>query len=249
MGYWPITKKVVKETDIILLIADVRMPSLSVNSELEKMFSYYRKHAVLVFNKIDMVSEKYLNFVKSRYRDSYFVSGTKNEGISRLKRDLIIMAKRFGIKDPKIGVVGYPNVGKSAIINALAKRAKAPVSSRAGTTKGIQWIRAGGLIVLDSPGVVPFYDNEIDLGIMGAKNPEKLKRKDRVAWEIIKIFMDYDINILEKNYGIEAADREYDEILEEIGRKKGFLLKGGRIDEDRAALFIIRDWQKGKLQL
>ena len=106
----------------------------------------------------------------------------------------------------KIGVVGYPNVGKSAIINVLARRARAPVSQKAGTTRGIQWIKVGGLLILDSPGVIPFYDGELDLGVMGAKNPEKIKDIEKIAWEIIKMFIEYDKSILENTYGIIIND-------------------------------------------
>ena len=248
MGYWPVVKKVVKDSDIILLIGDARLPEISQNKELEEMVSKYGKKLVLAFTKIDLVSEKYLDFIKEKYKDkeALFVSGTQNIGIAKLKEVLIITGKRMGIKEPKIGVVGYPNVGKSAVINALAKRASAKVASYAGTTRGIQWIRAGSLLVLDSPGVVPFEDNEAILGVLGAKNPEKLRNVEKVGLEIVKMFFNYDKRILEELYEIKIEDP--DNALEEIGRKKGLLLKGGIADEKRAAMQILRDWQKGRLR-
>ena len=246
MGYWPVVKKVVKDSDILLLVADARLPEISVNKELKEMVFKYGKRMVLVFTKRDLVSEKYLNFVMEKYKDSLFVSGTQNIGVAKLKEHLMIMAKRIGIKEPKIGIVGYPNVGKSAIINALAKRASAKVTAKAGTTKGIQWIRAGGLMILDSPGVVPFEDDEAILGVLGAKNPEKLRNPEKVGLEIIKMFLDYDKKVLEDLYGIEIIDP--DTALEEIGKKKGLLLKGGVVDIQRAAMQVLRDWQKGRLK-
>lgn len=249
MGYWPIVKRVVKDSDIILFILDVRMPELSRNSTLERMFRLHNKKFVLVFTKIDLVTGKYLESVRRRYENAVFVSGIKNIGISKLKEKLMIMAKRSGIDEPRIGVVGYPNIGKSAIINALAKRAKAVVSKKAGTTRGIQWIRAGGLFVLDSPGVVPSMDKEFRLGILGSKNPEKLKNLEAVALEIIRIFVKYDKSILEEAYGVEIKGEDVNEIFDDIGVRKGFLLKGGVPDLNRAALLILRDWQKGKIKL
>ena len=250
MGFWPVTKRVVKDSDIILLILDARVPELSRNKELERIVEYHHKKMIYVFNKTDIVSFKYLDYIKRKYTDAFFVSGTLNIGINDLKRNLLILAKKMKIKNLKIGVVGYPNVGKSAIINALAKRAKARVSKRAGTTRGIQWIRAGSLFILDSPGVVPFSDSEADLGVLGAKNPEKLRNVEAVALEIVKIFIEYDKKILENLYGIKTENlNDIGEVLEEIGKKKGFLLKGGVVDNHRAALFVIRDWQKGKLRL
>lgn len=248
MGFWGVVKNVVKNSDIVLLVCDARMPELSKNSGLEEMALRYRKRIVFVFTKIDLVSEKYLENVKRKYSEGFFVSGVKNIGVGRLKRNLFIIAKRIGVKRARIGVVGYPNVGKSALINALAKRALTRVARYAGTTRGIQWIKAGGLFILDSPGVIPYKDSEIALGILGSKDSEKLQNIERVAFEVVKIFVNYDRKILEDLYGIRILD-DYSNILEEIGRKKGFLLKGGVIDEKRAALLILRDWQRGKLRL
>ncbi|MDO8508672.1 MAG: GTPase [Nanoarchaeota archaeon] len=249
MGFWPVTKKVIKDSDIILLILDVRMPLMSMNKELGRMIAYHKKVLVYVFNKIDITTSKYLNKIKDQYPDAFFVSGVKNIGISNLKRSLLIMAKRMKIDEPKIGIVGYPNVGKSAVINAIAKRARAKVSAKAGTTRGIQWIKAGGLMILDSPGVVPFDDSERMLGIMGAKNIEKIRNVERIAYEVMRMLIQYNKSIIEKFYDISVDGKDYDMILEEIARKKGYLLKGGIIDERRAALLIVKDWHEGKLRL
>mgnify|MGYP001564909694 CR=1 FL=1 len=247
MGFWGIVRRVVIESDIVLLILDVRMPELSINKDLEDIIAQYNRRLILVFTKIDLVSHNYLDFVRHKYRDAFFVSGSRNIGINELKRDLLILAKRMKIKDPRIGVVGYPNIGKSAIINAIAKRARAKVSAKAGTTRGIQWIRVGDMKILDSPGVIPIIDDEVKLGILGSKNPEKLKNPERVASAIVKLFLDYDRSIFENYYSIKIDD--IDLVFEEIAKKKGFLLKGGIIDERRAALAIIKDWQDGKLRL
>ena len=248
MSFWPVTKRVIKDSDILLLVADVRMPEFSRNKGLQEMADMYRKPIVLVFNKQDLVTLPFLNSVKVKYPDAFFVSGTQNTGISNLRRNLFILAKRLKIESPRIGVVGYPNVGKSAIINALAKRARTKVSAHAGTTKGIQWVKSGGLFILDSPGVIPFEDSEASLGILGSKNPEKLRNVDKVGTKIVRMFMHYNPKILENLYGISISDNETN-VLEEIGRKKGLLLKGGIIDEHRAAIQVLRDWQKGKLRL
>ncbi len=250
MGYWPVVKKVVKDSDIVLFILDARMPELSFNKELERMVLRYGKEFVLVFNKIDLIPRRRLERLKHKFPDSFFVSGSKNIGLSRLKEGLLIKAKRGGILEPRVGVVGYPNTGKSSIINALAKSAKAKVSSSAGTTRNIQWIRAGSLKILDSPGVVPLEDREVSLGILGSKNPEKLKKPEKVVFNIIEMFVKSNINKLEEFYGIkvEKAEDSY-EIMLKIGRRKGFLQKGNNVDENRTMFQIIGDWQKGKLRI
>jgi ribosome biogenesis GTPase A len=248
MGFWPVVKKVVKECDFVLEIVDARMPGYSRNRELESLVRREGKELIVVANKIDLVSAGYLKFVRENNGDYYFVSGKRNRGISELKKGILIKGKRKGLKDVKVGVVGYPNVGKSAVINALAKRGKARVTEKAGTTRGIQWVRAGGLLVLDSPGVVRVEDDEVKLGILGAKNPEKLRNLDKVVHTIINKIVGIDKKILEKLYGVEIDGMDEDEIILEIGKKKGFLLKKGRVDEQRVMMKIIKDWQKGKFR-
>lgn len=250
MGFWPIVRKVVNESDVVLEIMDARMPKISRNEEVEKLVKFHKKILIKVYTKIDLVSKDYLDFLRGKEKDSIFVSGAKNIGMKKLKEKILIFSKRLGISEPIVGIVGYPNVGKSAIINALAKRARAKVSNRAGTTRGIQWVNAGSLRILDSPGVVPWSDDEVILGIMGAKNPERLKDPEAVVIKIIKFFLDYGKKNLEEFYKVDIEGKidEYD-ILLEIGRARGFLLKGNRVDENRTIFQIIRDWRDGKLRL
>jgi ribosome biogenesis GTPase A len=246
MSFWPLVKRVVKDSDVILLILDARMPETSRNKKIERMARMHGKELFYVFNKIDLVPQKYLNELRERYRGAFFFSGVKNIGISKLKSGVMISAKRRGIGEPLVGIVGYPNVGKSAVINALCKRAKTKVSRVAGTTRGIQWVNSGSLRILDSPGVVPIDDKETKLGVMGAKNPERLKNIERIAMKIISGLLGRGKDALERHYKIKADGDEY-EVLLLIGRKRGFLRKGGEVDERRTALTIIRDWQSGKL--
>ncbi|PXY71236.1 hypothetical protein CXX78_00415 [Candidatus Parvarchaeota archaeon] len=249
MGYWPIVEKVIAESDFVLVVLDARMPEISENKGVFKMLKKHRKESFRIFTKIDLASEEVINKLRKEHPKAFFVSGIKNLGISNLKRSLLIEAKRKKISYPLIGIVGYPNVGKSAIINALSKRQKAKISRVAGTTKGIQWIKAGSLKIMDSPGIVPIEDNELKLGILGAKNPEKLKNLEKVSIGIIKIFIKNNSEKLENFYGVKINGKDAYEIFQEIGKSRKFLIKGGEIDENRTSLQIIRDWQSGKLGL
>lgn len=251
MSYWSIVKNIVMKADVVVMVLDARMPELSRNEDLEILVSNSKKKLFMVFNKIDLVSKEHFAFLKKRYQHAFFVSGTQNLGISRLRTAILIAAKREGIEKPKLGVVGYPNVGKSAIINALAHRSKALMSAVAGTTKGVQIINAGNIQILDSPGVFPYEDDEIKLGILAAKNPEQIKHPDNLACEIIKMFLASNWRALEDFYKIKIDEAEQDsyEIMLQIGQQRKFLLKGGITDERRTALQIIRDWQGGKLRI
>jgi ribosome biogenesis GTPase A len=249
MGFWPVVKRVLKDSDIVIMVVDARLPKLSFNKEIKRRIRQYKAEMLIVVNKIDLLSRKAMKNLRRDFKDAVFVSGINNIGISKLKSELFIIGKRKKLDQIRIGVVGYPNTGKSSIINALAKRAKAKVSGRAGTTRGIQWIKAGCLRILDSPGVIPLDDSEIKLGLLGAKNPERLKNPEKVALRILSELKDIYCESLEDCYGVCFEGKEvYDGFLE-IGKKKGFLLKGADIDERRTALFIIRDWYKGKLSV
>ncbi|MDP1729552.1 MAG: GTPase [archaeon] len=248
MGFWVIVDNVISKVDIVLLIVDARMPELSKNSKLKYLIDKSKRRLVIVFTKSDLVSRVDIGELKRKYPYAFLVSGVKNIGVNRLKRSLLIMGKRMGLKNPRIGVVGYPNVGKSALINAMAKRARAKVSPRAGTTRGVQWVNAGSLVILDSPGVVPYEDSEFKLGFIGSKDPEKIENKEKVACGIIDFILQKNKKILEDYYGASFDGDSYD-ILLAIGKRRGFLMKGGKVDEVRTAIQIIRDWQQGRLRV
>jgi len=252
MNYWGIVKKIIMRADMVVVVLDARMPELSRNEDVESIVIKSKKKLFLAFNKIDLVSKEHFAFLKKRYQHAFFVSGSNNIGINRLRTAILIAAKREGIEKPIVGVVGYPNVGKSAIINALAHRAKALVSATAGTTRGVQIVNAGNIHVLDSPGVFPYEDDEIKLGILAARTPEQLRNPELVACEIIKMILQSNMRVLEDFYGIkikEEADWDAYEIMLQIGQERKMLLKGGITDEHRTAVQIIRDWQTGKLRI
>jgi len=252
MGYFDTVRHVVQKADIVLLVVDARMPELARNEELERLVAAMRKTLVIVFNKIDLVSAKDLAVLKNRFKTAFFVSASKNLGISKLRAQLYIISKQIGIELPHVGVVGYPNTGKSALINVLARGARTKVSSVAGTTKGIQWVRVGKLRVIDSPGVITYKENEEKLGFIGAKNPEQMQNPESVASEIIDHCIEKNKRALEDFYGVEingADEEDLNEVMLRIGKNKGYLAKGGIVDEKRTAIAIIRDWQKGKLRV
>ncbi|MCU0642522.1 MAG: 50S ribosome-binding GTPase, partial [archaeon] len=226
MGFWNIVNRVIEEADIVLHIIDARMPEFSKNQGLENMTERMHRKLVYVFNKSDLISDDVLKDLRKGNKGAFFVSGAKNLGMKKLKIGLLIMAKKMGIENPKIGIVGYPNVGKSSVINALAKSAKAAVSPTAGTTRGFQYIKAGSLRIIDSPGVIPREKDETKLGMIAARNPEDLRNPEKVACEIIDKIRKINKKALEEYYGFEIDnDMDAYELLLRIGQEKKMLLK------------------------
>ncbi len=250
MYFWRLVGEVINKSDILILLADARNPELSKNKEVLEMIKRDGKSMVNVFNRVDLLSSKAVKSLKMKYPDYFLVSATENIGVRELRRVLHILGKKLGKNYPKIGVVGYPNVGKSALINTIARSAKARVADKPGTTRGIQWIKAGSLRILDSPGVIPLQDREERLVLIGAKYPEKLKNPEKLACDIIKLFLNEYPLSLQNHYSLTIKDLELEanDLLEIIGKRRGFLKKGAEVDELKTSLMIIRDWQKGKLR-
>ncbi len=249
MGFWPVVESVIRKSNIIILVADARMPELSRNKEVERKIRKMGKEGILVFNKTDLISQDDLIDLKKDNPKAFFVSGAKRTGILQLKNALLEAGKKMSLDEPIIGIVGYPNVGKSSVINALAQRASANISPVAGTTRGAQWIKVENLLIIDSPGVIPFEDKNTKLGLIAAKNPEKMGTPEKVAVEIIQMFLKRSQPHFIEYFKLTPQDLDKDayEILGEIGKKRGYLSKGGVVDETKTAIQIVREWQTGKL--
>ena len=132
------------------------------------------------------------------------------------------------------------------------------VAKKAGTTHGIHWVKANQEIkLIDSPGVIPLkYEEESKLGLISARNAEKMKEPDVVAAKIIEFFMKRgEIKRFLNFYGLknnrvelEKSENPY-EIIESMGLEKKHLRKGGLVDDLRTSMIIVRDWQEGKLKV
>jgi len=240
-GFWIIAKKIVKDADIVLEVLDARFPHITRITRLEKMA---KEKLILVINKVDIVSKKTLDKVKTEFKNSkYVLVSSKN---SKNIRELIKLIKNKG----KIAVIGYPNTGKSTLINKLSSGGKTKTSSESGFTKGKQLIAGkNGIMLMDTPGIVPFEDrDEVRLGLVSGISPSRLENPDLVATKLIYIFKKNNSLEFGKYYGVDMSLDPYN-ILLEIGKKRHMLLKKGEIDERRAAVSVLEDWHKGKIKL
>ncbi len=276
--YWDLIKWIITESDLVLEILDSRLVELSRNEKVEELIKEIGRPVIFVINKSDLVSKD--NIKKQiqelgknkdgKNKEVVFISCKNPRTIKILlyvikkvfkkygKREIIEKNKfdkkqkyREAKADIVVSVLGYPNVGKSSIINSLCHRKKTKVSKKSGTTHGLQWVRATDEIkLIDSPGVIPLQrDDEIRYGLIGAKDSEALKNPELVAHAIIKLFLKKNKKQFERFYNIEIEKTDPESIISQIGEKRGYLLKKGKIDENRVMVQIVRDWQQGKLRL
>jgi len=154
-------------------------------------------------------------------------------------------------RDIVVGVLGYPNTGKSTVINVLAGRHKAGTSSISGYTRGVQLVKAGShIMLLDTPGVIPFDErDEYIQGVLCVKDATNLKDPTGVAMKIIERFFAENRTALGSFYHVTLEGLDSYDALLLIGRKCNFLRKKGEVDENRAGVKVINDWQKGLLRL
>jgi ribosome biogenesis GTPase A len=154
-------------------------------------------------------------------------------------------------------IVGIPNVGKSTLINQMAGRKIAATGDKPGVTKGQQWIKAGPeLDLLDTPGILwPKFEDQtvgLRLAATGAIK-EELLNLDEIAFFAMKYIIRHYRNALQERYGLEELPSDLEEpnevvkVMEAIGRKRGAVVSGGRIDLDKASLIILRELRAGKL--
>lgn len=248
-------KEIIRTSDIILEVLDARFIEETRNRELEKMVLELGKKLMFVLNKADLVDVNELkrNVELEQLMPYVFVSCRTKSGIRDLRTRIKIEAKRLKQKrNTHIGIIGYPNTGKSSLINVVAGGGHAKVASESGYTKGMQKIRlAKGILLLDTPGVMPEEEapahrtaHAKKLSIIGVKTFDRAKNPDFIVFELMK----ENPGVFEKFYGIDAHG-DSEKLVEEFGRRNKFLKKGGEIDIDRAARAILKDWQFGKIKI
>ena len=245
---------VINEADIVLEILDSRFIEKTRNEEIEKRAKSLGKVLIYIFNKSDLVDIGSLktNEDFTELKPNMFFSSIDRKGSATLRRLIKMQVKKIRKDVVNVGIVGYPNTGKSSLINLLVGKSVARTSSEAGFTKGIQKIRISkGVYLIDTPGIIPVAEKTHGNRKLLAKHTKigattwyKAKEPDVIVFELMKEYP----GILESHYKVEA-DGDVEVLIETLGRRFHYLKKGNEVDEDRTAKHILREWQEGKIRV
>ena len=266
-GHMAKTRRLIKESlnlvDGVVEIVDARIPVSSRNPELDSIIQ--KKPRIILLNKCDVADSQATSMWLKYFRDKGFYAAAVDcrtgKGLigfdSLVKQALKSVierndAKGMSGKPLRLMVVGIPNTGKSSFINRMGKNAKAKVADKAGVTRQNQWFVVGnGIELLDTPGVLwpKFDDPEVGdkLAFIGSVKDE-VTDKETLACRLLESLAATRPQAIEERYKISGiSGLQGWEILEMIGKKRGFLIRGGEIDYERAAVIVADEFRGGKL--
>lgn len=251
-----------KKVDFVIEIRDARIPDSSRNPMLDGII--HTKPRLIILSKKDKADPKLtkewitylekdnvrviaLDLIHENYKAA-IVQASKTLCASFIEKQ-----KRRGIKPRALRamVCGIPNVGKSTMINTLAKRKAAKTADKPGVTKSLQWIKLDkDLELLDTPGVLwPKFDDQqigLKLALLGSIRDEVVTM-DELAMFAVEWLMENNPSSLIETYGIEIQDTPW-HTLEQVAIKRGYLQKG-QIDENRLMNSFVKDMRENKCGL
>lgn len=261
------TRRLIKESlnlvDGVIEIVDARIPYSSSNPELSEIIK--KKPKIVLLNKCDVADDAatklWVNYYKKNNIIALPVDCRTGKGLNQFipacRKALKNVtekneAKGMAGKSLRLMVVGIPNTGKSSFINRMAGKNKAVVADRAGVTRSNQWFNVGnGIELLDTPGVLwpKFEDPNVGdkLAFIGSVKDE-VTDMESLSCRLLDVLKKTNPSMIENRYKISDFEELQDwEILEMIGKKRGFLIKGGEINYERAAAIVCDEFRGGKL--
>jgi len=248
---WRIVREVVDEADVIVEVVDARDPIGTRNRKLERLILEEEKPLLLVMNKADLVPKEWAEEYKRKSEiPVVFISARERKGTGILRKELKKLAKPLLEEKEKVKValIGYPNVGKSTIINTLKGKRAVGTAPIPGYTKGKQLIRLSKKIwLLDSPGVIPIDDFD-ELVIKGGFPADKIEEPVKPALKLIRRILDTRKEAITEKFSIREFESE-EEILRQIGERRGLIKAGGEVDLEETARWLLREWQTGRFTL
>ena len=269
-GHMAKTRRLIKESlplvDAVTELLDARIPYSSRNPELDELTQ--KKPRIVLLNKCDMaddsITKQWVDYFKSEGQYAIPVDCRSGKGLNQyhtlvreVLKDTIKKNEDRGMpgKALRMMVVGIPNTGKSSFINRMAGKNRAKVADKPGVTRHNQWFAIGGGIeLLDTPGVLwPKFDDPVvgdRLAFIGSVKDEVLD-SETMAVRLIEVLRDGYEDKLTSRFKLKNIDDIHGvmpwEILEEIARERGMLIRGGEVNTERASVMLLDEYRGGKM--
>ena len=251
-----------KQVDAVCEIVDARIPVSSRNPDIDSICA--SKPRIIVLNRMDLAdaaaTNKWLAYFREKGMASVATDCKTKKGISDFQpavrsvlKEKIARNEAKGMNRPvRVMIVGIPNVGKSTLINQISGRKGAKAENRPGVTRGKQWVTVdSSLLLLDTPGILWPKFEDPNVGMMLAYTgavKENIIDTEELACRLAELLWKYYPQTLRERYGIDApTDLQGYQLIEQMGRKRGYLLARGEIHTERMSKVLLDEYRSGKL--
>ncbi|MGM0502206.1 MAG: ribosome biogenesis GTPase YlqF [Bacillota bacterium] len=250
-----------KLIDVVIELLDARIPLSSRNPDIDQLLE--DKKRIIALNKKDLAdpnsTQEWLDYF-SKSAPSVAINSLSGAGVNQI----FSIAKKITAKelqkavergrkrkDIRLMIVGVPNVGKSQLINQLGNKNSARTGNKPGVTRGEQWVKLKkGFELLDTPGVLwSKFENKsaaIRLGLCGAIKEGRFDN-ELLAYKLVQILQQNSPDRLAQRYNLDYVNPDTYQLVADIGKKRGCLQSGGKVDRNRVSKIILKEFADGKL--
>ncbi len=266
-GHMAKTRRQIKENidmvDIIYEVVDARIPISSKIKDIDDLIK--DKPKIMIMTKTDLCDIKKTNLIKDYYKtlgyEVIMVDLISNTNINEIYTKTNEILEHLNLKRESKGlkkrayralIIGIPNVGKSTLINRLVGKKATITGDKPGVTKNLSWIRINNnLELLDSPGILwSKIDNQVqayNLASFSAIKEEILPTGKVACYILDYMYKNYKENLIDRYKIINYDSDDVIESYDIIGKKRGCIMSGGKIDYDKVSSIIIKDLREGRL--
>ena len=264
-GHMTKTRRMLQENlkmiDVVVEVLDARAPLASRNPDFDDLFA--GKARVVLLNKSDLAdsnaTKRWITYYNRKGIEAAGISATGGSAkkiavalIEKAAKPRVDAMKAKGVnKVVRAMIVGIPNVGKSTLINRIAGQNRAEVGDKPGVTRGKQWVKITPYLeLMDTPGMLwpKLEDQELakHLAFLGSIKDEVMDSEE-LALELLALLQSMSPSQVTERYSKLTSETEKQDLLRAVCLSRGFLLRGGELDTERAAHVSLDEFRAGKV--